>query len=76
MLSMIPWVTFQGHTSLSITVLKLRCKHALLKPCHPGLQTVCKPQVVTMVQLTVELRIFVVKKFHETRSLQAAQDAF
>ena len=77
--SMIPWGTFQGYASLSTTVLKLWCKNAvgsLLNPCDSGLQTVCKPQVVTMVQLTAEQRIFVVMKFHETRSLQATQDAF
>ena len=39
-------------------------------------QTACKPQVVTMVQLTAERRIFVVMKFHETRTLQTTQDAF
>ena len=49
---------------------------SLLNPCHSGLQTVCKPKVVTMVQLTAEQRIFVVMKFHETTTLQAAQDAF
>ena len=76
---MIPWVTFQGHASLSTTVLKLWCKDAvgsLLNPCHSGLQTVCKPHVVTMVELTAGQRIFVVMKFHETRSVQASQDTF
>ena len=57
---MIPLVSFQGHASWRTTVLKLWCKNA-----------VCKPQVVTMVQLTAEQRIFVVKKFYETRNLQA-----
>lgn len=40
-----------------------------------GLQTVCVPEI-TMVQLTPEQRIFVVKTYHETRSFQATQNVF
>ena len=40
-----------------------------------GVQTVCVTGI-TMVQLTPEQRIFVVKNYHETRSFQATQNAF
>ena len=40
-----------------------------------GVQTVCVPGI-TMVQLTPEQRIFVVKNYRETRSFQATQNAF